>query len=39
MSFSPWALIFGFLRIGCLINGCCHGMETDEFLGMSLPGR
>ncbi len=26
-------------RIGCVLTGCCYGLETDGFLGIYLPGR
>jgi len=25
-------------RIGCFLNGCCYGKETDLFLGVRFPG-
>lgn len=28
-------LAHGFGRIGCLMAGCCHGAETDSWIGMS----
>lgn len=33
-----WPIVLGFLRIGCLLNSCCHGLETDSFFSLILPG-
>ncbi len=30
-------LIFGVYRIGCILNGCCYGLETDGLFGVYLP--
>ncbi len=30
-------LIFGVYRIGCILNGCCYGLETDGPFGVYLP--
>jgi phosphatidylglycerol---prolipoprotein diacylglyceryl transferase len=30
-------VMLGFTRIGCFLNGCCYGRETDGFGGISLP--
>ena len=30
-------LILGIYRIGCILNGCCYGLETDGLLGVYLP--
>ncbi|MBN1304341.1 MAG: prolipoprotein diacylglyceryl transferase [Anaerolineales bacterium] len=30
-------VIIGIYRIGCLLTGCCYGLETNGFLGVYLP--
>ena len=30
-------LILGVYRIGCILNGCCYGLETEGVLGYYLP--
>jgi len=30
-------LILGVYRIGCILNGCCYGLETDGLFGVYLP--
>ncbi len=37
----PGALSLGhaFGRLGCFLNGCCYGKETDSWLGMMFPGH
>jgi phosphatidylglycerol:prolipoprotein diacylglycerol transferase len=32
----PLAHAFG--RVGCFLNGCCHGIEYNGFLGVRYPG-
>lgn len=32
-----WALGIGFNKIGCFLNGCCIGIETDSIFGMKFP--
>lgn len=33
----PLALGYGIVRIGCFMNGCCYGHETESFLGVIFP--
>lgn len=30
-------LILGIYRIGCVLNGCCYGVETNSVIGLYLP--
>jgi phosphatidylglycerol:prolipoprotein diacylglycerol transferase len=32
-------MVLGVYRIGCILAGCCHGLETEGFLGLYLPDR
>jgi phosphatidylglycerol:prolipoprotein diacylglycerol transferase len=32
----PYLVGHAFGRIGCLLNGCCHGRSTDEWFGVSV---
>ena len=44
---SPWGLLdsmapsfflgLGITRIGCFFNGCCYGLETDSWCGVTFP--
>lgn len=33
-----WLMAVAIWRIGCWLNGCCYGQETDSFLGICAPG-
>lgn len=39
LSIVPSCILIahGFGRIGCFFAGCCHGVETDSFLGVQFP--
>jgi len=39
MEVAPCAILLGhgLGRIGCFFAGCCHGIETDSFLGVYFP--
>jgi phosphatidylglycerol:prolipoprotein diacylglycerol transferase len=32
-----WSLGIGFNKIGCFLNGCCMGIDTDSIFGMRFP--
>ena len=36
---SAICLGHGIGRIGCFLNGCCYGIETDEWHGILFPGH
>lgn len=36
---SAICLGHGIGRIGCFLNGCCYGVETEEWYGMQFPGH
>ena len=38
---APGAITIGhaFGRIGCFLNGCCYGIETEEWYGVLFPGH
>jgi len=33
----PLALGYGIVRLGCFMNGCCYGKETESFIGVVFP--
>ena len=41
LRIAPAAISVGhaFGRIGCLLSGCCYGVETDSIIGITLPGH
>lgn len=41
LKIAPSAICVGhgIGRIGCFLNGCCYGVETDSWIGVSFPGH
>lgn len=41
LSIIPCTIVMahGFGRIGCFFAGCCYGVPTDSFLGVTFPGH
>jgi phosphatidylglycerol:prolipoprotein diacylglycerol transferase len=35
----PSGVAFCVSRVGCFLNGCCRGVPTDSFLGVTFPGE
>lgn len=35
----PSGAAFCISRVGCFLNGCCKGVPTDSFLGVTFPGE
>lgn len=38
MAVAPVLIAWGFGRIGCFLNGCCYGGETEIFCAVQFPG-
>lgn len=41
LRIAPSAICLGHAvgRIGCFLNGCCYGVETDAWYGITFPGH
>ena len=35
----PSAAAFALARVGCFLNGCCHGIATDSVWGVEFPAK
>ena len=40
LTIAPSSILIGhmFGRIGCFLAGCCHGIHTDSWIGITFPG-